>query len=303
MILLEYKIHDLFNEFGILMPLMRYLRSFIELSRPVNVLLSAAAVALGYWVADSRLPWPMPALLCIAAAASVAFGNTINDIIDIRTDRISHPQRPLPSGNISVLLASLFCGICACIAVGTAATVSAQHFVGVAIPIVLLSAYALYLKGTPLIGNFLVSLLVAYPLLFGGLTGPDISRLYIPAFLAFLLNTIREILKDIQDMDGDTAADLHTTAHLAQQSIKQLITSFSLLYVLLVFAPILLHQFGIVYAAISLLIVLPLHAYWTRHLLKNPLRTAAERCSSFIKIEMLAGLIAIAADNALRHYW
>jgi geranylgeranylglycerol-phosphate geranylgeranyltransferase len=276
--------------------------TLISLSRPANVGMSAAAVVLGYWISASTLPWQMLLLLIIAAAVSVAFGNTVNDLMDINTDRISHPERPLPSGSITAHQTIVFAIMCAVAALSTASIVSSLHCIGVVIPLAALMAYALFFKGTPLVGNILVSLLVAYPLLFGALTGLQINRLYIPAILAFLLNVIREMLKDIQDNDGDAAAGLRTTAILSQSTIKKIISACSLLYILFVPIPLFIHHFGALYALICLIAVLPLHCYWSFLILKRPLKTIAGHCASLIKIEMLAGLAAIAADNVVHHH-
>jgi geranylgeranylglycerol-phosphate geranylgeranyltransferase len=276
-------------------------KALITISRPANVAMSSIAVVLGFWIAKPELPLPLLLLLVVASGASVAFGNTINDILDIDTDRISHSERPLPSETISIHQTVVYACVCAVTALGTALFVSSLHTAGVIIPLAALVVYALFLKGTPLVGNILVSLLVAYPLLFGALSGSDINRLYIPAILAFLLNSVREILKDIQDIDGDTATGLRTTAVLSHNTLKLIIASLSLLYILLVPLPFLLHQFGWVYATICLVIILPVHIFWTTLIIKKQFNTQVGRCASLIKIEMLAGLIAIAADNVFVH--
>lgn len=277
------------------------LKALITISRPANVALSSIAVVLGFWVAKPLLPLPLLLLLVVAAGTSVAFGNTINDLLDIETDRISHAKRPLPSGTISIHQTIVYACVCAVTALVAALFVSPLHTAGVIVPLAALVAYAVFLKGTPLVGNILISLLVAYPLLFGALSGSDINRLYIPAILAFLLNSVREILKDIQDKAGDTAAGLHTTAVLPDNTLKLIIAALSLLYILFVPLPFLLHQFSWVYAITCLVIIIPVHVLWTVRIIKKQFHTQVGCCSTLIKIEMLAGLIAIAADNALFH--
>jgi geranylgeranylglycerol-phosphate geranylgeranyltransferase len=204
------------------------LKSLILMSRPANLLMSIAAVALGFWLSSSPLGLINLILLMVAAACSVSFGNIVNDIRDIETDRISHPDRPLVKGDISRTTAIVFSMLFAAIGLICAFSVSWIHGIGTIIPLCFLLLYALRLKSTPLIGNFIVSLLVAYPLLFGALGSDNLSRLYIPVLLAFLLNLCREIVKDVQDIKGDTKAGLTTSAALSPLIIQLILALSSL---------------------------------------------------------------------------
>ena len=69
--------------------------------------------------------------------------------------------------------------------------------------------YEIILKKIPLIGNVVISLLVGSVFLYteAGLTNSVDMTLKI-FILAFLLNLIREIIKDIQDIDGDNANNI-----------------------------------------------------------------------------------------------
>ncbi|MFA6710578.1 MAG: UbiA family prenyltransferase, partial [Candidatus Methanomethylophilaceae archaeon] len=76
---------------------------FVQLSRPVVVIMgvlflfAAALIAAGDGISDHLRG------LLIAVPAVIAFvigGNSINNYSDRETDRISHPNRPIPSGRI-----------------------------------------------------------------------------------------------------------------------------------------------------------------------------------------------------------
>jgi len=77
---------------------------------------------------------------------------------------------------------------------------------------VLLVVYPARLKGIPLLGNFVVSYLVASTFLFGATLTGEYSAAAILSVLAFLTNTSREILKDVSDLRGDRVAGLKTLA-------------------------------------------------------------------------------------------
>jgi len=75
---------------------MNIIFALIKIVRPGNALMTGAAVLLGSWLARSAAPLVSLFLLVAAAMSAVGFGNVINDIVDIETDRVSHPDRPLP---------------------------------------------------------------------------------------------------------------------------------------------------------------------------------------------------------------
>jgi geranylgeranylglycerol-phosphate geranylgeranyltransferase len=273
---------------------------YFRILRIANLLMLGLSVALGFWLSHSPASLLGLGLMIAAAACCAGFGNVVNDIADIETDRISHPNRPLSRNEITVKQASVFAGVLALSAISFSFMVSTIHGIGVLVPLVMLGLYAAFLKGTPVWGNVLVSLLVAYGIIFGGFMAPGLYRLYIPATLAFLLNVPREIIKDVQDMPGDTAAGIKTTASLPEKIIRPLVTICGILYALLVFLPYALHQFGALYGVICLVAVVPLHVYWNILVYKSNWRASSGLVSSLIKYEMLFGLLALALDQLFR---
>jgi 4-hydroxybenzoate polyprenyltransferase len=237
-------------------------------------------------------------LLVVAAMSCAGFGNIVNDIADIETDRISHPARPLANGEISVSHACVFAAALALISLACSFSVSVPHGIGVVVPLVLLGLYAAFLKGTRILGNVLVSVLVAYGIIFGALmAGGGSFRLFIPAFLAFLLNFPREIIKDVQDLRGDSAAGITTSAVLPSKVLRIIIACCAITYLVLVFTPFIFHQFGMLYALLCLVAVIPLHIYWFVLFCTSDWNKTAGTISSIIKYEMLCGLCALALDQ------
>ncbi|MGB7569599.1 MAG: geranylgeranylglycerol-phosphate geranylgeranyltransferase [Chitinivibrionales bacterium] len=274
--------------------------ALVKIVRPANALLTGAAVVLGFWLAQSPAPIFSLCLLVVAAMSAVGFGNVINDIKDIDSDRVSHPDRPLPKNELSRNEAIIFAFFCGSFSLANAFLVSPFHGLATLAPLVLLCLYAFYFKATPLAGNVVVSFLVAYPLLFGGLTAPRVERLLIPALLAFLLNVAREIVKDFQDKEGDAKAGMLTTAALPENVLKAVILTVSALYLVFLFVPFALKQFGIVYCIACAFTVVPMHLYWSFLVSGNKWALRLPKISSLIKFEMLAGLLALAADQVIR---
>lgn len=271
--------------------------SYFKIIRYSNSLMAGLTVFLGFWLSDSSLSLNSAILLVIATICSTGFGNVINDIQDIDSDRISHPDRPLPKGEISIYAAKIYSLLLIAIALITSFSVSILHGTATVLPLALLIIYALILKGTPIAGNFVVAILVAYAILYGALGGTGFGRLLLPASLAFLLNFSREIVKDIQDFKGDQASGVITSAILPKPLLRGLVYAFSFLYLLLLFFTITMKLFGIYYCIISLCIALPVHAYRTILISKQGWEEKIRKISILFKLEMLAGLLALATDK------
>ncbi len=164
------------------------------------------------------------ATLCIAAA-----GNIINDIYDVEIDKINKPEKVLIGKKISEQTANQLFIVLNVIGVAIgfylANSIGKPAFAALFIVFsALLYLYASYLKGMFLIGNLLVSALVAMSLiivaLFDLLPAVTLENqvsqsavfkivLYYSLF-AFSINFIREIVKDLQDINGDKKGGMNT---------------------------------------------------------------------------------------------
>ena len=271
--------------------------SYLKLIRPVNAFLASVGVILGFWLSGAQATYMHLLLLVAATICALGFGNVINDIKDAKSDKINHPQRPIPKGDISPVQAFIFAVLLAVFSLIAGKAVSFYHFFGVCAPLILLLLYTLFLKGIPLIGNIVISILVSYSLLFGGLNSPELHTLYLPAVLAFLLNLAREIVKDIQDKEGDMKSGVSTTASLPEKTVAILLLIPGLIYIPLMFLPFSLGHFHYTYLIICAVILLPMHFFWLFFLvIKNKLQNQS-LISNLIKFEMLGGLAALAIDK------
>ncbi len=78
--------------------------ALLELMRPANLFTAAADSVAGSAVAGSA---PLPALI-LASMALYGGGVVFNDIFDHRLDASERPERPLPSGRVSLSTSILF---------------------------------------------------------------------------------------------------------------------------------------------------------------------------------------------------
>lgn len=193
----------------------------IEILRPLNALMAGLGVFIGGVVAASTDILSQPILFRVFLAYIAAFtatgaGNTLNDIVDKETDKINHPMRPLPSGRLSYLMAMYIVIAGFGITIFLSLLINLLTFLVAMMNVILMVGYELYLKRKGLAGNLTISYLSGSVFLFGGvstLENGSLSELVfssatavtsILALLAFLSSAGREIIKDIEDMEGDT---------------------------------------------------------------------------------------------------
>ena len=85
------------------------LLAWLRLMRLPNVFTALADVTMGFLFVRQSLE-PSGAFLCVAAASALLYtaGMVLNDVFDIDIDREERPERPLPSGAISLPVARAF---------------------------------------------------------------------------------------------------------------------------------------------------------------------------------------------------
>ena len=184
---------------------------YIEILRPGNAVMGAITIVL---IALIDKTFSLPIIIAMAAVFfETAAGNVINDYFDYNIDLINKPERPIPSGRISLkngrnygyflFLAGTICGFLI-----SYLTNNWIPFGIVILADVILYLYAYKLKSTPLIGNLTVGFMTGFGFVFGGFTinNPTIITTSIfLGFFAFVMTTAREIVKDIEDVEGDKA--------------------------------------------------------------------------------------------------
>ncbi len=187
------------------------LPAHFRITRPHNAVVAGLAAALGYLIATGSLT-PGVLLLVVVVACITAGGNVLNDVFDIEIDRINRPERPIPSGAVSLNGARLFAGLLFLVGVAASLFTNILCLGFAVVNTLILIAYAVRLKKTPLFGNIAVAYLAASIFLFGGaFAGIDGLVQNLPlAGITFLATVARELLKDAEDVDGDAAGGART---------------------------------------------------------------------------------------------
>jgi geranylgeranylglycerol-phosphate geranylgeranyltransferase len=186
---------------------MRILESLL-LIRPHNIAAATLSVAAGYAIAGGGRPWPVYLLLC--SGTVTAAGNVINDWFDRDIDSINKPHRPIPSGGVGPSAAlAIYLVLLAALAVFMtgltpleAVWISAWAF--------LLHLYSWRAKRSYLAGNLLVSAVVASSFLLGAYAAGNTPAGIIPTAFTLLFVLGRELVKDTEDMRGDSECGART---------------------------------------------------------------------------------------------
>lgn len=159
-------------------------------------------------------------LFIIATILNAASGYITNDIVDITTDSINKKNRVLATQLLTVQkarnIAYLF--VITSVLMSFFYSFYCHHWIYLKaniVVIVLLYLYNNFLKGLPVIGNIVTAALTSLCLLLFlmfpiPISGYQIQWIYHLSIFCFLINLCREIVKDIEDYQGDKAVKCKT---------------------------------------------------------------------------------------------
>mgnify|MGYP001457484253 FL=1 len=181
---------------------------YLALTRPGNMILTAIAVIAGSFIAAGPEIMDFQievAICCVCSMILVGGGNALNDYNDRETDKENHPERPIPSGSISADTASIYAQalLGSGLLILLFALENKMPFVIALIGILLLTAYENGLKAAGISGNITVGLMSGAVFLFAGMAVNEPGPTLWMFGLAVLATITREIIKDVQDLEGD----------------------------------------------------------------------------------------------------
>jgi geranylgeranylglycerol-phosphate geranylgeranyltransferase len=186
-------------------------QSFIRLGRPVNMIITLLSIPVACWIAGGTMRQLFDIVAAALTGALVTAGaNAINDFFDVEIDRINRPERPLPRGDLSPEDARTMWLVTSTAAVVLNVAVNPAALAIATAAVVLLYFYSARLKGTILAGNIVVGLMTGMAFIYGGVVVGNPGRAALPALFAFLINLARELVKDVEDMEGDRAKQAST---------------------------------------------------------------------------------------------
>ncbi|MCL7383787.1 MAG: geranylgeranylglycerol-phosphate geranylgeranyltransferase [Thaumarchaeota archaeon] len=163
----------------------------------------------------------------------------LNDYFDRDVDRVNAPHRPIPSGLIKPSHAVIYSSILGLTGIIFSRLISIYCMIIAIISYLAAFTYNSSLKKTGLIGNFIVSLIVSAPFIFGATMsdGYISDRIIVFIIPVILSNTGREVIKGIADVEGDIVRRVNSIARVKGAGKAAL--AGSILYLLAVlFSPV-----------------------------------------------------------------
>jgi 4-hydroxybenzoate polyprenyltransferase len=262
-----------------------------------------------------QFPWYDFVLLVAATVFITAGGYVINDYFDIKTDLINK-GKVIVGTKIPRRQAMMWHNLLNIAGVSTGFYISYKAgyiWLGTLFLVVsgLLYFYSASYKRQFLIGNLVVAILTAlvpllvvfyeWPALYkyytiNAITVPDINVIiyWVGGFalFAFMINLTREIIKDIEDFEGDLAYGRNTVP-VVIGILSAKIVSISLIIITIVLLYLTWHFFindKITLLYLSVTIVLPL-LYVILKLVRSSVRKNLHSASRIMKIVMLTGIL------------
>ena len=273
---------------------MSHIKAYLELTRPVNAVIAAASIFIGAFVTGGIEPIWNVIIACLSGMCIAGGGNAINDYFDTEVDRINHPQRPLPSERASRIGAFIFSMILLVTGIRLGFLLGLETGAIALCCSIVLFFYSFRFKHIALLGNGLVSFIASFAFIYGGLAVGRFGPTLIPAWFAFLFHLGREIIKDIQDCAGDTTVRAQTLPIRYGQRAALIVTSY--IFILLIIStivPFLFRIYGLAYLIVVILGVDIPVMYIIRSMWDDPGPSNLGRISFILKLDMLAGLLAI----------
>lgn len=279
--------------------------------RPLNLLLILAIcfvfqflalemreTSLGFF---SDFFWPYSIVSILIAAA----GYLINGYYDREIDAINHPNYQFP---FSKKQSFLIYGLINLLAIIISSFLFSFEtlMIFIILPIWILWIYSYLLKRLPLVGNLtiaFISIWLPIGLLFLNNNLSDfedhsfVSQLTLLILSEIFIITLgRELVKDIQDLDGDQKGNARTLAILIGDKYSAAISSFVLIFGALLWFSFLKNQFGsysisgIILSTITLMLIISsIMILWS----KKGFKKSAQMSSLIIKFAMFTALLSV----------
>jgi len=266
----------------------------LALVRPRNLVIAAAGVAIGGFLALGRLAFPAALLWAMGSALGLgASGNAANDLFDVEADRINKPLRPLPAGELTRGEAMGIAGVAGGLGLWAGWWVSPALFVLGVLALAAMLAYSPLFKSRGVWGNVVVALVASLPLVYGATAVGSWRAGLVPAALAAFLHLAREVVKDLEDVPGDLAIGRRTLPIELGPDAGFLAASATLAaFVPLAVIPWAVGWYGRRYGAVVILLDIGVLLLISRLAHR---RLAGARGA--LKVAMLVGLVALLWDR------
>lgn len=263
--------------------------------RPGNILITGIGIFVAGLIAGGK--HEMYTTMILASLSGVfltSSGNIMNDLHDVEIDRVNKPYRILASGKLSKAEARAWNLICIVAGLILSLIVSLPTFSIAVGSIIMMYLYSAHLKRIPFIGNVTVGVLTGVAFIYGSFVVGNPAAGIIPAFFACVYNIGREIMKDIEDTEGDIHGGIVTfpIRYGNDKAIMLSILFFSLI-IISSLIPFFISRYNHLYLWIVLFGVDSLLLVVIYFLLKKPTKNNLHKLNTLLRYDMVVGIAAI----------
>ncbi len=269
--------------------------NILKIIRPTNVAITFFTVIVAGFICSGNKRVTFGVLFAsFAAAAIAASANIINDYFDIEIDKINRPERILASRKMSPQTALIFYFFFVTAGTALSLLVNITALFIILGSVVLTFYYSYQLKQIPLLGNIVVAFFTGMAFLFGGVAMGKSEPVVFPFIFAFTVNLMREIVKDMEDAEGDAKVGVITfPVKFGFENAKTLLYVFGLFLLIAMLIPFLLKIYTAKYLLVITVGVVPMLIYSMYILHREHDKKSFGRVSSLLKWQMIIGLFAI----------
>ncbi|MBT8253210.1 MAG: geranylgeranylglycerol-phosphate geranylgeranyltransferase [Flavobacteriaceae bacterium] len=237
-------------------------------------------------------------LIVLASAATIAAGYIINNFYDYEKDLINRPEKSKLDRLVSQNTKLSFYFVLNFIAAIMASYVSFRAVIFFAVYIFAIWLYSHKLKKLPLIGNLVSAILTITPFFAIFIYYKNFETvIFVHAVFLFLLISMRELVKDLENLPGDMAQDYRTIPIVYGERMSKIMLTY---LTLLTFVPMyfLINHFNIgrmhyfFYLSMALLILF-LFLLW-----RSKAKTHYLALHNMLKFIIVAGVFCIVLIDA-----
>ncbi len=268
--------------------------AYIKIMRPLNVVIGIIGVLLGAYLTGNLAVDTIFWYTIITVVSFTGAANAINDYYDYEIDKINRPERPIPSGTISRNSARIFSYILFLTGLISSALIRFEPFLLAVFSVILLIGYSRWWKRQPIIGNFVVSVMIAVAFFYGASAFGNLWAASPPAFIGFVYTWGREIIKDLEDVEGDAIQHAKTLPLTGGEFPAKMVATF--LFLILIFGvlvPYLVDIYNVYYLLTVVVGVDVPIIYITTQLWRSHTAKEYRQLSQILKADMFVGLLAV----------
>jgi geranylgeranylglycerol-phosphate geranylgeranyltransferase len=271
------------------------MNAYVRLLRPSNFVIALLSIVIACALAGgTTVQWEAIAAASLSGALIGAGGMVINDLFDVAIDRINKPDRPLASGSIPTMHAKMMYLLLTASGLMLTIVLPFDARMIAVLAVALIYLYSAVLKGTVLAGNIAVGAMTGLTFIYGGAAVGGVTRALLPALFALLMNVGREVIKDMEDVEGDRQNGAVTLP--VKFGMRSGASAATTVLVLLIIASVYpfaasiysWKYFLLVAMGVITVIVYIIYSLWTDQSVTN-----LHRLSTLLKYDMFMGLAAI----------